>query len=65
MRRDSRHPFKGKLYCVHRGHIFPVGNKTLHILKGGYSVDTLKFSGALFQGRGIHHLDDTHYKRIL
>ena len=34
-------PLEMNLYCVHRGHIFPVGNKTLHILKGGYGVDTL------------------------
>lgn len=52
------------LYCVHCGHLFPVGNKTLHIFKGGYIVDTLKFlatliGATLFQGIGIHHLEGT------
>lgn len=42
MCRVLRHPFEGNLYCVHHGHLFPVGNKTLHTLKGGYIVDTLK-----------------------
>lgn len=53
------------LYCVHNGHLFPVvGNKTLRILKGGYIVDTIKFSDTLFQGNGNCHLEGTHYKRI-
>lgn len=39
---DSRYPLKVNLYCVHCGHFFPVGNKTLHTLKGVYIVDTLK-----------------------
>jgi len=30
--RVSRYPFKGKLYCVHCGHLFSVGNKSLHTL---------------------------------
>lgn len=41
------------LYRVHREHIFPVGNKTLYIFKGGYIVGFLRFSGILFQGRGV------------
>lgn len=36
-------PLEMNLYCVHRGHSFPVGNKTLHTLKGIYVVGTLKF----------------------
>lgn len=35
------------------------------LIRGGYIVDTLKFSGTLFKGRGIHHLKGIHYKRIL
>ena len=65
MCRISRRPFEGKLHCVHRGHLFPVGNKVLHTLKGVYIVGILKFSGTLFQGRDIRHLKGTHYKRIL
>lgn len=53
MCRDLRYPFKGKLYYVHHRHSFPVGNKTLHTFKGGYIVGSLKFSGTLFQGRGV------------
>ena len=63
--RISRHTFKEKMYCVHCGHLFPVGNKTLHTLKDVYVVGTLKFGATLFQGRDIHHSEGTRYKRIL
>lgn len=53
---DSRHPFEGKLYCVHSGHLLPVGNEKLATLMGGYIVDTLKFSGTLFKGREFLYL---------
>lgn len=58
-------PLEMNLYRVHREHIFIVGNKTPHSLKDVYIVGTLKFPGTLFQGRGSHHLEGTHYKRIL
>lgn len=45
-------PFEGNPYCVHRGHSFPVGNKSLHTFKGGYIVGTLKFSATLKRGSG-------------
>ena len=45
-------PFEGNPYCVHRGHSFPVGNKSLHTFKGGYIVGIL-IGATLFQGRGV------------
>lgn len=45
-------PFEGNPYCVHRGHSFPVGNKSLHTFMGGYIVGTLKFSATLKRGSG-------------
>ena len=56
-------PFEGNPYCVHRGHSFPVGNKSLHTFKGGYIVGTL-IGATLFQCIAIHPLEVTHYKRI-
>lgn len=45
------------MYCVHRGHRFPVGNKTLHTFNDGYIEGTQKFSGTLKRGRGFLHLE--------
>lgn len=45
-------PLEMNLYCVHRGYLFPVGNKTLHTLMGGYIIGIL-IGATLFQGRGI------------
>ncbi len=58
-------PLEVNMYSVHRGHSFPVGNKLLHTLKGGYIVGTLKFSGTLFQGRGLLHLEKGSLKAYL
>ena len=53
-------PFEGNPYCVHRGHSFPVGNKSLHTFKGGYIVGTIKFSATLKRGSGCLQLEGTH-----
>lgn len=45
------------MYCIHRGHLFPVGNKTLHTYKGGYIVGILRLLDTPFQSRGFLHLE--------
>lgn len=37
-----------------------MGNKSLHTLKGGYIVGTLKFSATLKRGSGCPQLEGTH-----
>ena len=57
-------PFTVKMHCVHRRHSFPVITKR-YILSGVAILQRpLKFSATIFQGKDIHYLEGTHYKRI-